>query len=519
MKPIRIIAALLASASASSPLIAQSPVRLVVHITVDQLRPDYLVRWEHEFTGGLARLLREGVFYTAGEQDHASTETAPGHASLLSGRWPYRTGITANDRGVPDPLTRIVEVTQGGYQTAGASPRNFQGTTLHDWMRAADPDTRALSVSYKDRGAILPVGRAKVPVYWYSDGKFSTSSYYADSLPGWLRRWNGRDFITPLLGHAWPLMHPIDWYPEPDFRPAERGGRDNTFPHVMPTERDAAIRNIQYFPVFDSLTLDVALEGATALGLGRREGVDFLAVSLSITDKIGHRYGPGSLELHDQILHLDHYLGWFLDSLDAAIGLEHVALSLSADHGATDYPDSTAGRLRLTTEARELNAWALERWGIELGAIEERGLISADVSALRARGVDTDSLAAALATRVRARPGIRKVYTESTLRVDGSHDADMWRRLIPPGHDWLIAASVMPGWLITSSTTDATHGSTNLLDVRVPIIFRVPGVAAARIDRPVGVVDIGPTLAGVIGIVPTETLDGGPLHEVVETRR
>ncbi len=519
MKLIRIIAALLLATPPASHLVAQSPVRLVVHITVDQLRPDYLVRWEHEFSGGLARLLAEGVFFPAGEQDHAATETAPGHASLLSGRWPYRTGIIANDRGVPDPLTRMVEVTPGGYQTGGASPRKFMGTTLYDWMRAADPDIRVLSVSYKDRGAILPIGRARVPVYWYSDGKFSTSTYYADSLPQWLRDWNARDFITPLLGHSWPLRHPIEWYPEPDFRPAERAGHDNTFPHVMPTDHDGAVRNIQYFPIFDSLTLDVALEGVNALGLGRRDGPDLLAVSLSITDKIGHRYGPGSLELHDQILHLDHYLGWFLDSLDSSIGLDHVALSLSADHGGTDYPDSTAGTIRLTAEARELNVWAQARWGIELKAIEERGLVSADVPALRARGVDTDSLAAELAERVRARRGVRKVYTESTLRVDGSHDADMWRRLIPPGHDWLIAASMEPGWLITSSTTDATHGTTNLLDVRVPILFRGPGIRPARVLRPVGVVDIAPTLAAVIGVIPTETLDGNPLFEVVETRR
>lgn len=180
--------ALLSLPAATSAQRAAEPIRLVVHLTIDQARPEYLERWGGEFTGGLARLLAGGVVFARGEQDHAATETAPGHATLLSGRWPAHTGILTNDRGVPDPLAPLLEAAG-----PGASPRAFRGTTLYDWMRAADPETRALSISYKDRGAILPIGRAAVPVYWYADGRFTTSRWYGDSLPAWLVTWNAQD--------------------------------------------------------------------------------------------------------------------------------------------------------------------------------------------------------------------------------------------------------------------------------------------------------------------------------------
>lgn len=493
---------------------AQAPAevpRLVIHLTIDQVRPELLAHWAGEFEGGLARLLARGVVYLAAEQDHAATETAPGHATLLSGRWPARTGILTNDRGVPDSLAPLLQA-----RGVGASPRAFRGTTLYDWMRAADADTRVLSVSYKDRGAILPIGRAAVPVYWYADGRFTTSTWYADTLPAWLRGWNAADPVGRLAGHRWDPLRPREHYPERDDQPFENGGRDHTFPHVLSTDRERAIRDIQYFPVMDSLTLEVAWRGMQALGLGRRDGTDLLAVSLSISDKVGHRYGPRSLEQHDLYLRLDRYLGAFLDSVATVVPDDRLVISLSADHGVTDFPhDDTGGRIRLSDETRALNGWAWQRWGLHLGASEERGLVFADVAALRARGVDVDSLREALADRVRQRDGVRRVYTPASLAVTADLDAMMWRRLLPDDLEWLVAVSIDEGWIWTSNAALTDHGSTNRADVRVPIVIVAPGVAPRRVDRPVGVVDLAPTLAALVGITPTEPLDGRPLAEVV----
>src|SRR5262249_33490966 len=168
--------------------LAQARPRLIVLITVDQMRADYLNKWSRQYTGGFARLLKSGAVFSSAFQDHANTETAPGHSTLLSGREPYRTGIVFNAEGVPDDNAPII-----GGGGPGASPFRFRGSTLVDWLRAKNARSRALSVSRKDRGAILPVGRAKESVYWYqTDGRFSTSAYYTDKLPDWVTNFNAR---------------------------------------------------------------------------------------------------------------------------------------------------------------------------------------------------------------------------------------------------------------------------------------------------------------------------------------
>ncbi len=488
--------------------------QLVVHFSVDQMRPDYLSRWQSEFTGGLARLLRGGVVYLAAEQAHAVTLTAPGHASMMSGRWPYSTGIITNELGVPDTASPLI-----GTNGIGASPYRFQGTTLYDWMRAKDSTVRALSVSRKDRGAILPVGRASQSVFWYSNGMFTTSRWYGTKLPDWLMAWNAQHPIDRVRGTVWTPL-PGTAYPEVDNRPFEAGGRNNTFPHQIPVEAMDAARAVMDFPVMDSLTLDVAWRGLRAMRLGQEGHPDFLAVSLSTTDEIGHRYGPGSLEMHDQIRRLDLLLGQFLDSLATVVPLDRTVISLTADHGVTDYPEAgTGGRLPLSADVRTLRQWAMSRWSLNAAISEEGGLILADTTALANRGVSIDSLSRALAASFRGRPGVRDVLTPATLQSRRDPEAVLWHREIMPGIGWLVAVASEPGWVYGSGTTSTSHGSSNILDRRVPVIILAPRVPPRRVIRTIGVVDIAPTLAALIGVRPTEPLDGRVLPEVVSPRR
>lgn len=500
-----------------APAISQAPgrsrIRLVVALTVDQFRPDYLERWRGELPGGLGRLLHEGVFFPHGEQDHAITETAPGHSTLMSGRSPASTGIVSNDLGVTDLQSPLI-----GSLAVGASPRRFLGTTLFDWLVARDSATRGLSVSRKDRGAILPIGRAKVPVFWFVEGHFTTSKYYGDTLPGWLREWNARDPVAKLKGTAWNLLRDPSTYPEPDDRPFEGGGIDVVFPHLLPDNWSRAASKLTESPYLDSLTLDVALQGTRALGLGRRDGTDFLAISLSTTDAIGHKWGPGSREMHDQVLRLDHWLGWFLDSLATMVPADQVAVSLSSDHGVTEFPEAgSGGRMAIPGAVKLLNQWAALRYHIDLGAILEGGLVMADALALAARGVNVDSLSASLAAAIRKTPGVRAVYTPKSLAAAPSTDleAGRWRRQIPPSTSWLIAVALAEGWVWGTSRTSTGHGTTNLLDVRVPVLFRIPGVAPRVVARTVRTVDIAPTLAAALGLKPTQPVEGVVLPEVV----
>ena len=498
-------------ASPQSPA-APPRVRLVVALTVDQFRPDYLERWRDELPGGLGRLLREGVFYPHGEQDHAITETAPGHSTLMSGRSPASTGIVSNGLGVTDAQAPLIEST-----ATGASPRRFLGTTLLDWMIARDPATRGLSVSRKDRGAILPMGRARMPVFWYAGGHFTTSRYYLDTLPGWVREWNARDPVEKLKGTAWNLLRDPTSYPEPDDRSFESGGSDAVFPHLLPDDWSRAASRLTESPYMDSLTLDIALQGARALGLGTRAGTDFLAISLSTTDAIGHKWGPGSREIHDQVLRLDHWLGWFLDSLATMVPADQMVISLTADHGATEFPEAgRGGRMATPGELRVLNQWAASRYHISLGATNESGLVMADVPALAARGVNVDSLSASLADEIRKTPGVRAVYTPKSLAAApaGDPEAGRWRRQIPPDVSWLVAVAVDEGWVWGTSKSSTGHGTTNLSDIRVPMLFRIPGVAPQLVMRTVRTVDIAPTLAAVLGVKPTQPVEGVVLPEV-----
>src|SRR5205823_5017800 len=289
--------------------------RLVLVITVDQLRPDYFDRYRTQLNGGLAMLLKQGAVFTEAYQDHAVTETAPGHSTILSGRWPVHTGIDRNTAGVQDTAAPLL-----GVRGPGASPARFRGTEFFDWLKAAEPGARALSVSGKDRGAILPIGRAKQQVYWYAGGYFTTSRYYADSLPEWVRVFNGRRIPFKAAGATWNLLLPARSYTEPDSEPYENGGQDFTFPHRLSPDSARAALGYLAVPSMDSLTLAFALEGVRALGLGSRGAVDLLSVSLSTTDYVGHTYGPDSREIHDQVVRLDRSLGLFLQQLFVRYG-------------------------------------------------------------------------------------------------------------------------------------------------------------------------------------------------------
>ncbi|HEY7636403.1 MAG TPA: alkaline phosphatase family protein [Gemmatimonadales bacterium] len=492
------------------------PTSLVVLLVVDQMRPDYLVRYGPQFTGGFRNLLDHGVFFQRGEQDHAVTQTAPGHSTLLSGREPARTGIVRNSLGVVDSASPLLD-----GSVPGASPRRFRGTALYDWMVARDSLSRALSVSRKDRGAILPIGRARASVYWYHGAGFTTSRYYADSLPNWVREFNARRGPERLAGAVWRLRLPPASYAEADRMPYENGGRDFVFPHRLPGSPDSAAAALIDFPWMDSLTLSLALEGVRALGLGKRPSPDLLSISLSSTDAVGHAFGPDSRELHDHLLWLDLWLGRFLDSLTTLVSRDRILLVLTADHGVQPFPEAgplgAAGRVRLGELVSRTGAELARRYGTDFGLSFESGLLTVDTLGLHAKGISIDSLARTLARAAGRKPGVLRVFTPRTLAQasDADREALLWRHLIPQDYGWLFCISLKPGYVWSDGEAVAEHGTTAPEDVRVPILFWGGGLKPARIARPVRTVDIAPTLARRLGIRPAEALDGSALGEIV----
>jgi predicted AlkP superfamily pyrophosphatase or phosphodiesterase len=511
----------------------QPPARpkLVVVITVDQLRPDYFTRWKTQLTGGLGQLANEGAFFTDGYQDHAVTETAPGHSTVLSGRWPAHTGIIRNSQGVQDSTAPLLVATNG----PGASPRRFRGTTLFDWLKAADPTARALSVSRKDRGAILPIGQAKEQVYWYQSGIFTTSRYYSDSLPAWVQAFNARRLPFKAANTSWTLLLPDSAYKEDDNEAWENVGRDVVFPHRLPADSARAASAVASTPAIDSLTLLFALEGFEALRLGRR-GTDVLAVSLSATDAVGHAYGPDSREVHDQVLRLDRYLAWFLKRLTDRVGRDNVVVVLTADHGVTPLPERVRAKTGgaayrvfvdtvVTAVNRELDrlagggpAAAPREW-LEF---DSGMLFLRDNGRFAATGIKTDSILDALGARMLRIQGVARVIKPADLaRADTASDpvARRWLHQLPPDAGVVLTVTLQAGsvWDIPNLPI-AMHGHPSEDDAHVPIIFWGRGVKRGTYPGRTNTVDIGPTLGALLGVTPLSLVDGRARIDALDPR-
>lgn len=525
-----VVATLLLASTIAVPLSAQGATAaekpsLVVFLTVDQLRPDYLTRWHDQLTGGLRRLVDDGAFAPQGVHDHAITETAPGHASTLSGRFPYSTGIASNSAGVNTASAPLV-----GSDGIGASPYRFNGTTLADWMVAADPRTKVLSVSRKDRGAILPIGRGKYPVFWYAQasGRFVTSSWYADSLPSWLQAFNAEDRVmNRYADQVWMPLLPESAYPEADSVPGEMSSGEVNFPHVMPDDTLRARSIVIGFPYMDELTLDAAWRGVRAMDLGGGPQTDLLAVSLSTTDAIGHRWGPDSRELHDHILRLDRMLGVFLDSLIALRGADRVVIALTSDHGVAPNPEiaSTWGDNRRATRvfrdafdpALAVVSPVVRRHELDPEAFAFDGqTLEVDRSKVVGKERGVRDLARAFAREARKVEGVLRVdVIDDLATADTVKDVigRRWLHMFRPGGEVLAAITLQPYSYFGRGNT-ATHGSPHDYDARVPIVFWGTGFVKGRVVGDVRVVDIAPTLAQRLGLTPAEQLDGQVLHRV-----
>jgi predicted AlkP superfamily pyrophosphatase or phosphodiesterase len=498
---------------------AQPKPTLVVLVSIDQFRADYLDRFGAQMTGGLARLVRGGARFTDAHQDHGITETAPGHATLLAGRFPRSTGIMMNSIGVVDTSAPLLD----GAPAPGASPKRFKGTTLVDWLHAADPRSRALSVSMKDRAAILPIGHSRAEVYWYApDGRFTTSTYYRDSLPRWVVAFDDRDLAQGYAGKQWTLLLADSAYHEPDSVAVESGGVGFTFPHKLPADAFDAASVVRTTPFMDDLTVAFALEGVRALGLGTGPQTDVLAISLSATDVIGHRFGPDSREMHDQVLRVDHAVGVLLDSLYRLRDSSRVTVVLTADHGIGTIPELAPATVQPRPQRVDLRpALSRVRAGMAAARMDtllldmDQGLVFMDRDAFKAARLNADSVLDALATALRARPGVARVDRWSAILADSAKDpiARRWAHQFPAAAPIELVVTLTP--LSIYEGIVATHGSPRDYDSHVPIIFYGDGVKPGRHDEFVRTVDIAPTLAAIAGVTPTERLDGVVLKDAL----
>jgi predicted AlkP superfamily pyrophosphatase or phosphodiesterase len=508
------------SLSAQGP---DDPPRLAVLLVVDQLSADLFERYDDVFEGGFRRLLDRGRVFSAATHDHAITETAPGHATLGTGTHPSRHGVVANqwwervDGGwetvfnVLDPTTHVL----GAPGLAGSSPRVLRREALGDWMVRADPDSRVVALSAKDRAAILLAGQGRHRVFWLDSelGRWVSSSWYADALPRWVSDFNDGDLPGLRADSVWTSAVPaaLAGRSRPDSAAYENDGVHTAFPHTW-AEQHAADTTLSFdlwwagIPGPDLATLRLARVAVEAEGLGDDEVPDLLAVSLSQTDRIGHPYGPDSREQLDNLLRLDAALGEFLSWLDDRLGPDAYVVALTADHGVMPVPEALA--------AEGLPARRLE----ETDRDELQRALDAAFGWARRAGATEESLADTLAGRVRALSWVGDAWSDAELARARDQASDSFttlqaRSTFPGRVTGLLGRAgvvyrTVPDVISWSLTHGTTHGSPYLYDRRVPLVLMGRGIEPGRVAEPVSTADLAPTLARLLGVDVPGDLDG-----------
>ncbi|WP_281541619.1 alkaline phosphatase family protein [Maribacter aestuarii] len=368
--------------------------KLIVGVVIDQMRADYLYRYQNRYgEDGFKRLLREGFNFKNTNVNYIPSETAPGHASIYTGTTPSYHGIIGNswyDRetkavigNVSDDQEYIVgSVVENPY---GASPKKLLTSTITDELKqASNFKSKVISVSIKDRGAILPGGKAADAAYWHdwesSPGYFVSSSFYMKNIPDWVTKFNSEEKSDAYLNETWNTLYPIETYnaSAPDnnaFEPSLSGKTSPTFPYDFKTMRaEARTKGTEFqllwvSPKGNTLLTEFAITALQEEKLGKDEITDFLSISYSVPDVIGHTFGPQSVEMEDIYLRLDQDIATLLNALDTNVGKDNYTLFLTSDHGAIQNVSFLkenkldAAIARTIGDARELEAFLDTKYG------------------------------------------------------------------------------------------------------------------------------------------------------------
>ena len=527
--------------------------KLVLQITVDQLRGDLPTRYLDRLgKGGFRYLLAQGTYYTNAHYRHANTETAVGHATLFTGADPARHGLVGNNW-IDQSTGELVYNTEDDRHHLigkspkphkGVSPRNLLASTIGDELIISNAGrSRVFSVSVKDRGAIIPGGHAG-KAFWYSksSGKFVTSTYYYDEYPEWVQKWNAAKPADQYRGKAWKLLHDRSTYlaGKMDDRPYEASlpplGR--TFPHQYGDNKYLYLI-LSLTPVGDELTLDFAKTLIENEKVGQGDYTDFMAVSFSSTDYVGHMFGPSSLESEDNVLRLDRVLAELFEFVDKKVGLNNTLIVLSADHGEPEAPEYMtslgldAGRFDFTyfREQGPLNEVLKERFGRDdLIATHSHPYLYLNLAAIAEAKLDIKEVEHFVAEEVMKIPGIALAQTRSDLldgRITDSPLQIQSRRNFHPTRSGNIHMIQEQYWFLHSTDEAqkmglegiaAIHGSPWVYDTYVPIFFAGNGVPAQTISRRVSPTDIAPTIANYLNIKFPSGSIGNPLEEVLGNR-
>ena len=519
----------------------QTP-KLIVGLVIDQMRWDYLFRYANRYgNGGFKRLLSQGFSCNNTQIDYIPTVTAAGHTGIYTGSVPSLTGITGNDwinqtTGNPVYCTADSSVkTVGSSSAAGQmSPRNLWSTTITDELKlSTNFRSKIIGIALKDRGAILPAGHSANAAYWFDDatGNWITSTYYMNQLPNWVNDFNNQKSAYKYIRQDWQTLYDISTYiqSEADDNTHEgifKGEQSPVFPHLAP--KDLGYGALRTSPWGNTLTLDFAKKAILEERLGNTTITDFLAVSLSSTDYIGHQFGPNSVEIEDTYLRLDKELANFLTFLDTQMGKNNYTLFLTADHGAAHNPafltdhKIPAGLFAGSAILKELNTKLKKEFAIDNLILSLNNYqVNFNNIALEASTIDKENLKKFCINYLQKQDGVS--YAIDMEKISEASIPNSLKQKIINGYNHERSGEIQiilkPGYFQGYGKTGTTHGTWNPYDTHIPLIFMGWGIKQGSTFNPTKMSDIAPTLAALLQIQAPNANIGEPIEESFKVQK
>lgn len=494
--------------------------RLVLAIVIDQFRYDYLLRFRADYHAGLARLLDRGAVFTDAHFLHAATVTAVGHATFLSGATPSESGIIGNewyDRASGQTVTSVFDpdakAVGGVPGTAGSSPRRLLVSTVGDEVKMSIPGSTVIGVSIKDRGAILPAGHMADGAYWYDpdSNHWITSSYYRAELPPWVKSLNDEKAYQRYLGARWLPFDAKDESAQP-------------FCTLVAGTDVRYCGGLEATPWGNEMIEEFAERALVNEDLGRHAGVDFLTVSFSSNDYVGHAVGPDDPAVRDISIRTDRLLGKLFDAIEQRVGEGNTLIVLIADHGVSPMPEVNqarhmpGGRLSEERVRKAINDALTRRFGpgewLLPGGIEMPYLNLKLVASLKLDVAEVERVAAAAA---RAQDHIARVYTSDDLRTGKVQQDSIGRafsvQYYAPRSGNLF---ILPEPYYTFYPVQAFHGTPYDYDTHIPVLFLGPGIKPGTYRERIAPNDIAPTLAALLGVAQPSGSIGRVLSEIFQ---
>lgn len=514
-KPFNHLAAAKSSKAAARP-------KLIVGMVVDQMRWDYLYRYSNRYSaGGFKRLLHDGFSCENTLINYTPTITACGHTCVYTGSVPAIHGIIGNSW-YSNEIGRTMYcaedttmTTVGSTSAAGKmSPRNMLVTTIGDELRLSNQfQSKVVGVAIKDRGAILPAGHSANAAFWYdgSTGNWVTSSYYMNELPAWAQQFNSEKWPQQYLSKPWTTLYPLSTYTlstgdEKAYEGKYKNSTTSTsFPHDLSGIANGAIAAS---PFGNTMTLEFAKKAMEAYNMGKGAVTDFLAISLSSTDYVGHQFGPNSIEAEDTYLRLDHDLATFFQYLDANIGKGQYLFFITADHGVAHVPGFLeenklpGGTWDDRAAMKDLNDKIATKFGVKdvIKAVDNYQLwLNHDV--LEASGKNYNDVQQFIITTLQKSPAIAKAFPIKDLMVTVLPEP--MRTMMTNGYNTKRSGDIQivlsPAY-IDGGKTGTTHGLWYPYDAHIPLVWMGWGIQPGKTNRTVGMTDIAPTLAALLRI-------------------